>query len=319
MLSTSRLLFGSHVWDKLSTRDVKSINSAHCQVIRSALSKQKWKPEASECSNEMLYTYGFDSAEKMTNFQRLHYLPRFFNSAPIELRALVQANNAYEDSWAAIVMDNLEWIWSLSDVFCNFPAPRADTAFWERFITDHPKKWKKLLKRAMPQVEIQCSQPEADARNSLYECPICMYMSSSERGHTLHLINKHSYRRHSSWFLNRQGFCWPCNTNFHSVSKLASHLQSNGRISKCLVQLSLANPNGCSEAECDALQEIMSSERTANLKEGNNPLYYDRPPQLLCGPCCPIMVGVIDSRPSLINGEGVRTRQLSFGTRITVC
>ena len=109
--------------------------------------------------------------------KRLQYLPILLNSAPIELRALVQGNSYRGDSWAAQVVENLVMMWSHSDVFCDFASPAVDFVSWERFIRTQPTAWKKLVKKAMSGLEFEEHPKDNHMRAMLYECRICSFVA----------------------------------------------------------------------------------------------------------------------------------------------
>ena len=138
----------------------RAIDVAHCAVVRKALSKQWWCDGPTD-SNSVLHTYGFDSGSKLQTLKRLQYLPRLLNDSPPELRALVQCNSAYSDSWSAEVIRNLEWLRCECPSFENCPTPEANVAYWESFIVSDPKAWRITLKRFAKSIEgVDCASLE---------------------------------------------------------------------------------------------------------------------------------------------------------------
>ena len=137
----------------------------------------------------------------------------------------------------------------------------------------------------------------------MFERPACHDVATTAKGHLLHLISKHSYRRRSSWYLNEESVCRICMTDFHCMSKLALHLQAcNGKVSRCLHQLTLSQPK-CTEMQAEHHQDIMSQERKVNVQAGNNVTYFEKPPKPLAGPLPQVLHGVCDFRATYLEGE----------------
>ena len=160
-----------------------------------------------------------------------------------------------------------------------------------------------MVKKAKPTLEVVQEESERVERQAMYECSECLDVFSSHQGLVLQCVSSHGYRKHSSWYLSSDGRCGVCLTDFHSISKLASHLQYNGKVSRCLMQMTLDRPK-CSEAECQQHQELMARERRVNNKAGNHVQFHQLPPRRLIGPKRQRRIGPVGSRPTILSSRG---------------
>ena len=157
-----------------------------------------------------------------------------------------------------------------------------------------------MVKKAKPTLEVVQEVSEPVERQAMYECSECLDVFSSHQGLVLHCVSSHGYRKHSSWYLSSDGRCGVCLTDLHSTSKLAAHLQYNGKVSRCLMQMTLDKPR-CSEDICQQHQELMAKERRANNKAGNHVQYHQLPPRRLIGPKLQKRSGPVDCRPTILS------------------
>ena len=87
---------------------------------------------------------GLPSPQTVLRYQRLLYLAQLVVAGPVELWATIRADRAC----AELLQLDLDWLHSWTWRTSGLPCPRAEWQCWLAFMTNLPRKYKCLLKRA---------------------------------------------------------------------------------------------------------------------------------------------------------------------------
>lgn len=185
---------------------------------------------------------------------------------PDFLLAALDALAHLPNSFVALVLIDLTWLYDGRGKQYGMPDPRESVPATIAWVASCPKRWRKLLYRSKAAVtshsslvafgewwqhqritecdrrefpdaaNVQVVTPADSQDNQWYKC-WCGYVCSSFAKLSLHAANKHGYRQPEYYYLSDDGLCGGCLKLFHNKRRLLRHL-ADSKDKVCLHRLS---------------------------------------------------------------------------------
>ena len=224
--------------------------------------------------------------ERCVSLARLRYLPRFKESAPLLLRALVLATAEDVESWSEAVLDDLAWLQKLVGDGFRQVRPLAGIEHWMDFAAKSRPRWRTILKRACA-LEVQlndAAQHLGDHEATLVRARIHICGECGAGFAAGASLNAHFARAHVSSIARRYAcgdVCRGCLKRFTSRDHVVHHLAISKR--RCLELLK----EHCQPLSAEQAAELDRSEcarRRAVRSTGGTPRGARWPAHRLQGP-----------------------------------
>eukprot|EP00974_Lingulodinium_polyedra_P014325 1389132-Lingulodinium_polyedra.AAC.1 len=116
-----RLFHGAATWGALGQRDVSALDKARTRYMRTIEAMgNAGLPHSERTSDVQVWKVAeAPGTRDLVRLQRLAYLPRFVQHAPVALKAMVQAAAGEVTSWAAQIVADIEWASALCPERCS--------------------------------------------------------------------------------------------------------------------------------------------------------------------------------------------------------
>ena len=254
VLVMTKLLYGAESWLITDDRTVRAFHAAVIKLYRRLL---KLTPEQHWSVDQVLATAGMPSPDTLLRRQRLRYLCTLnrcgtqsdwgFFSADIE--------------WCAYLEADLMWMWKQLKRSSDLPDPQVNYAHWHRMITQHPKFWKRLVRRAVDHeimqlqrewkirefyeyalerlqpvfqiVEGSQNSQEMEGPSARFGCLQCGLRCASRAGEAAHMFKQHGHIAAVGRFF-AEPTCPACLKVFHTMQKTKAHLHYSERCRRIL-------------------------------------------------------------------------------------
>ena len=221
----------------------QKLHSMYRTLLRPEFSHELWITLSQE---EVLARLQMPSLDVMAYVARLRHFGMLVRRGPAAIWAILE----HEQSWLEKVREAGQWMWEQLSTTCELGPFLEDWPAWHKVITQDPKRFKGLLKRAQLHailkqardwatkhwhcVLIEALEPlglqpswrtqEVTTAKSSYICGPCQRLFSSKSAWSVHAFKKHGRVVFLRGFL-RGTSCLACATEYWSTSRLLRHLQ----------------------------------------------------------------------------------------------
>ena len=249
VLILTKLLYGAESWLITDDRTVRTFHAAIIKLYRRLLKvpcDQHW------CTDKILAEIGLPSPDTLLRRQRLRYLGTLTRCGTSLDWGLFSADT----DWCAYLEGDIIWMWKQLQRSSDLPDPKQDYQQWHRIIQNHPKYWKRLIRRATTHEIMQhqriwkvrefyltaidrladifdtqdtedaCEQPPLV--QACFGCLHCKVKCANKAGEAAHMFRIHGHvapvRRYFS-----EPTCPACLRVFHTMQKTKAHIHYSER------------------------------------------------------------------------------------------
>eukprot|EP00438_Fugacium_kawagutii_P027568 Skav206272 [mRNA] locus=scaffold888:387625:392637:+ [translate_table: standard] len=246
-LVLSKLLFGAETWVPSSDSDLLHWASGVHRLYRRLLRKRH---DEHVPTVALFVEAGLPSGPLLLRRARLRYMASLYQPWAQQLWSSIKQD--YD--WLQLCLQDLDWVWQQLRGSSTLPDPRLDEKPWEDLWRQQPRRWKGLVKRAFAHHSLQLRRrwethqfhcrirlhltehcllppdppPSVDHHSpqDLHACLQCARGFRSKPGLFAHLCKAHG--RISPLRILFDGTqCPSCLTEYHTTSKMYSHLYNS--------------------------------------------------------------------------------------------
>ena len=238
-LVLSRLLFNVHIVVP-TARYVKVLNAVYMRVLR----------RMAGCCNYGEKTISDIAVRKKLQLPsldcllvraRLRYLGRILRRKPPALLALLGSRPKDRQlPWSSLIADDLGIVWRQVSICAKLPDPMHGSRDWVAFVSDDPKRWSSVVTTVFF-YESKCDRARVMQDDPCHvrqhSCDSCAANFASQKVLEVHMRVKHGVRCLQRCYIDSNGICPVCRTNFHTRLRCLAHL-CDSRRTKCWDQIS---------------------------------------------------------------------------------
>eukprot|EP00438_Fugacium_kawagutii_P024345 Skav222445 [mRNA] locus=scaffold993:74343:79400:+ [translate_table: standard] len=241
-LVLSKLTYGMETWLLATDRQADSFESSLLRLYRRLL---PYRPEGYYTKTEIMDTTGLPAGPLLRRRARLRYLGTIFKCADRHVWSVLHLDEA----WIKTIHEDLHWMWQQLRGSSSLPDPSSEWSEWEALLQNQPKRWKKLVKRAV-QHELYSvanargvatthadlhatlcahgmppplNMPEPAACD-LFGCLSCRLRFRSKAGEAVHMNRVHGRRAKVRQLIDGT-HCAACLKEFHTITRIQRHLE----------------------------------------------------------------------------------------------
>ena len=229
-LVLSRLLMGVELWHKITAWAYRRINGVYMRLLRRIAGHMRGTKKAGErISDERVRNlFGAPSLSRLIAQRRLTYLGQLLRSRATFLLSLLASREQRESGWTAQVLKDLRCLWrDKHNKLAELGDPLLAGDSWSRFICDHPREWKEIVKTWTTTVDaFDCTnaaicRSRGDSEHVACRCGLVL---KSARALAMHERMKHAAGSTVKAWAGATGVCCVCGTQLSTRLRLIAHL-----------------------------------------------------------------------------------------------
>ena len=277
----SRLFFNAHIIVP-TPRYVEILNRGYMRVLRRICGTMNFDGTAG--SDLLTRSQSSQpSVDCVLQRLRLRYLRRLLIRAPVTLLALLHSKHGESKRqlpWTKLIVEDLQCLRSGVQQCSQLPNPADDAKAWTDFILSDEMRWESIVMQLFFTESVCDAWVSEETYNnpsletSGFTCQLCVGSAAkchfpSAKALQQHARVKHGDRVNGRNFVDANGVCPACGTDFRERFRCIAHL-SDSRRQKCLHVILAMNMSPLSEERIKQLDESDKVAKREARKKGHS-------------------------------------------------